>query len=176
MFSIMNKFMGFVILLTFAVQSTDIGYLPLSIRNNHDTLKTMMTAVPGNKVTAELSAEMLKMPAQIKTASAGFDLPDRLPIQIGAQDITPFRGAKTGRLSLDTAIRNTLDTLSFIIVGYSEMRALGLTDTEINETIKGICAYNKEHNKRIKIVLCVGETEQEKKMVNQKLRLIINFI
>jgi triosephosphate isomerase/fructose/tagatose bisphosphate aldolase len=169
MSKIMNRLMVFAILITFVGQSTDIGYLPLSIKDNHGTLKTMMTAVPGNRVTAELSAEMLlKTQVQVKTASAGLDIADGLPIQIGAQDITLLRGAKTGRLSLDTAIVNTLDTLSFVIVGHSEMRALGLTDAGINETIKGICAYNKEHNKRIKIVLCVGETEQEKNTIGSK--------
>jgi len=168
MFRVMNKLMVFAILLTFLVQSTDIGNLPLSAKNNHDTLKTMMTAMPGNRVGAELSAEMLEVPAQVKASSAGFDLPDKLSIEIGAQDITPFRGAETGRLSLDMAVRNTLDALSFIIVGHSEMRALGLTDVEINKTIKAICAYNKENNKRIKIVLCVGETEEEKNTIGSK--------
>ena len=133
MLKTINKLMIFVILLSFVMQSTDIGSMLLSVKSNRDTLKTMMTAVPGNKVTAELSAEMLKIPAQAKASSAGLDITSELPVLVGVHNV--FESNKyDARYSINTAIHHGA---RFVIVGDRiQKRNNGWTNSAINKQIK----------------------------------------
>jgi len=114
MIRIMNKFMGFVISLTFIVQSTNISYLPLSVKDNHDTLRTMMTVVSAGKANTELLDMLNGDKAKLngsdiitsitKSSSAGISLElSRAPALLKDMDVDPQMDISS---ILDDAFKN----------------------------------------------------------------------
>lgn len=90
-------------------------------------------------------------------------------IKLGAQNVfSELSGAHTGEVS---APQLKDEDVKFCIVGHSEMRAKGETDSEINKKIKILIKEN------ITPVLCVGETlkQRNKKQERQVVQSQISF-
>lgn len=73
--------------------------------------------------------------------------------KVGAQSVSPNNGGQhTGEVSA-TMIKNA--GASFVIVGHSEQRAAGMTDTLVHAQLV------HAHDKGLTAVLCVGEKERD---------------
>lgn len=76
-------------------------------------------------------------------------------VKLGAQDCSPEQqGSRTGEISADMIIDSGCE---YVILGHSERRQNnGETDIDIRRKVK------MAHMMGLKIILCVGETEEEK--------------
>ncbi len=80
---------------------------------------------------------------------------EKLEIKLGAQDcFWEEKGAYTGQIS-PTMLKNL--GCEYVILGHSEKRKLGERDEVINKKLKAV------HKTKLKPILCIGETEKEKK-------------
>ncbi|MGK0189430.1 MAG: triosephosphate isomerase [Verrucomicrobiales bacterium] len=115
-----------------------------------DFIKQFQTLV-GN----ENGADIVIAPPAVSIAAAGALLSSSGNIRIAAQNMHPeASGAFTGEIS-STMLKELF--VSYVILGHSERRALfGETDAFINQKL--ITA----HNARLRPILCVGETLEER--------------
>jgi len=88
--------------------------------------------------------------------------------KVGAQDVFwEPRGAYTGEVS--PAMLKKLG-VEYVIIGHSERRAQGETDTMVN---KKVAAALRAH---LRVILCVGESKRESGSRNYELRKAQNYV
>ena len=88
-------------------------------------------------------------------------------IKAGAQDVFYKEGAFTGKISA-SMLKDY--KIKYVIIGHSEIRALGETDEQINKKIKSALDHE------LIPILCVGEKKDEdvKKILESQLKNIIS--